>query len=185
MDRTARLYKIDQLLHERRVVSTAVFLEQLGISPATLKRDLEYMKNRLNAPIAWDRVLRGYRFVADTAASKHYNLPGLWFNASEIHALLTMQQLLSTLQPGILAPHIQPLLARLQALLGEGNHSTEEIQHRVRILGMAARNTDHQNFEILGSALIKHKRLIIRHYKVSKNCTAVVTMMGVRQSAVR
>ncbi len=92
MDRTARLYKIDQLLHERRVVPTAVFLEQLGISPATLKRDLEYMKDRLNAPIGWDRALRGYRFVADAAASKPYNLPGLWFNASEIHALLTMQQ---------------------------------------------------------------------------------------------
>ena len=171
MDRTARLYKIDQLLHERRVVSTAIFLEQLGISLATLKRDLEYMKDRLNAPIAWDRARRGYRFSDDTGAMKHYSLPGLWFNASEIHALLTMQHLLSTLQPGILAPHIQSLLVRLQALLGEGDHSVGEIQHRVRILGMAARNTGYQNFEIVGSALVNRKRLNIRHYNRSRDET--------------
>ena len=59
MDRTGRLYKIDQLLHERRVVPTAIFLEQLGISLATLKRDLDYMKDRLNAPVEWDRERRG------------------------------------------------------------------------------------------------------------------------------
>jgi predicted DNA-binding transcriptional regulator YafY len=171
MDRTARLYKIDQLLHERRVVPTAIFLENMGISLATLKRDLEYMKDRLNAPIAWDREKRGYRFTEDAAVTKHYSLPGLWFNASEIHALLTMQHLLSTLQPGILAPHIQPLLARLQALLGEGDHCANEIGHWVRILGMAARNTNYQNFEIAGSALVNRKRLIIQYYNRSRDET--------------
>ena len=39
--------------------------------------------------------------------------------AAEIHALLTMQHLLANLDPGgLLAPHIQPLIARLNALLG-------------------------------------------------------------------
>ncbi len=172
MNRTARLYKIDQLLHERRVVPTAIFLELMEISSATLKRDLDYMKDRLNAPIAWDRKKRGYRFSDDAAATQHYNLPGLWFNASEIHALLTMQHLLSTLQPGILAPHIQPLLARLRALLGEGDHCADEIAHRVRILGMAARNIGLQDFEIIGQALVKRKRLNIQHYNRQRDETA-------------
>lgn len=171
MDRTARLYRIDQLLHERRVVPTSIFLEQLEISLATLKRDLDYMKDRLHAPIAWDRVLRGYRFIDDPATMKHYSLPGLWFNASEIHALLSMQHLLSMIQPGILAPHIQPLLSRLQSLLGEGDHSSDEIQHRVRILGMATRNLGYQYFEIIGSALVNRKRLNISYYNRLRNET--------------
>lgn len=32
MERTERFYRIDQLLHERRVVPVEVFLEALGIS---------------------------------------------------------------------------------------------------------------------------------------------------------
>lgn len=44
MERTERFYRIDQLLHERRVVPVEVFLEALGISRATFKRDLEYLR---------------------------------------------------------------------------------------------------------------------------------------------
>ena len=32
-----------------------VFLEALAISRATFKRDMEYLRDRLNAPIIWNR----------------------------------------------------------------------------------------------------------------------------------
>jgi len=47
----------------------------------------------------------------------------LWFNASEVHALLTMEHLLSHLQPGLLGPHTQPLRSRIRMLLDSGDHS--------------------------------------------------------------
>lgn len=37
-------------------------MEKLGVSWATLKRDLAYLKDRLHAPIIFDRELGGYRF---------------------------------------------------------------------------------------------------------------------------
>jgi DeoR/GlpR family transcriptional regulator of sugar metabolism len=46
-----RYYKIDQLLKDRQVVSFAVFKEKLGMSRASVKRDLEYMRSRFKAPI--------------------------------------------------------------------------------------------------------------------------------------
>jgi hypothetical protein len=55
MDRTERFYKIDKMLAERKRVTFSELLESLSVSAATLKRDLEYMRNRLNAPIIWDR----------------------------------------------------------------------------------------------------------------------------------
>ena len=51
MNRTERFYKIDQMLHERRVVPIDVFLEELDVSRATFKRDIEYLRDRLHAPI--------------------------------------------------------------------------------------------------------------------------------------
>ena len=59
----------------------------------------------------------GYRFdKSSTSVGDQYELPGLWFSAEEIHALLTMQHLLANLDTGgLLGPHIQPLLARLTA----------------------------------------------------------------------
>ena len=68
MDRSERFYKIEDLLRERGSVTTAEFLRELEVSPATLKRDLEFMKNRHNAPIEWDRDTGGYRLVQQQAA---------------------------------------------------------------------------------------------------------------------
>lgn len=103
MNQTERLYQIDRLLNEYTVVPVETFLKELEVSLATFKRDLEYLRDRLNAPVIWDRELRGYRFDQQ-GVGKKYELPGLWFKASEIHGLLTMQQLLSTFGPGLLTP---------------------------------------------------------------------------------
>jgi hypothetical protein len=67
MDRTERFYRIQQLLRQSRVVPVRTFLGDLEISLATFKRDLEYMRSRLNIPIVWDRELNGYRY--DKAAA--------------------------------------------------------------------------------------------------------------------
>jgi len=57
-------------------------------------RTLRLSDNRTNAPIVYDREHNGYCY--DQREGQMYELPGLWFNASELHALLTVQQLLAT-----------------------------------------------------------------------------------------
>jgi len=174
LDRTERFYKIDQLITERRVVPFQTFLEALEVSPATVKRDLEYLRTRLNAPILWDRAAGGYRYEkSEVPAGSQFELPGLWFNASEIHALLTMQHLLATLdQGGLLGPHIQPLMARLNALLGTADNTVEEVRKRVRIVGVGARHMQLHHFEQVGTALLRRKRLFITYRARGSNQTS-------------
>ncbi|MBP6052547.1 MAG: HTH domain-containing protein, partial [Pseudomonadales bacterium] len=101
MDRTERFHKIQQLLENRRLVTFRQLQEACEVSRATLQRDLEYLRNRFNAPIVYDRDAGGYRFEALPAeAGGQFALPGLWFTSQEIHALLTMQHLLANLDPG-------------------------------------------------------------------------------------
>jgi predicted DNA-binding transcriptional regulator YafY len=164
MDRTERFYKIQQILREQGVVTFATLLDALHVSRATLKRDLEYLRNRMNAPIDWDREAGGYRLAPPEEGAAQYELPGLWFNASEVHALLTMQHLVARVEPGILAPQLAPLRERLLRLLGSGDHSAEEIRKRVRILGMASRRLAPGDFAVVGSALLRRKRLQVAYY---------------------
>ena len=163
MDRTERFYRIEQLLHERGTASFAQLIATLEVSPATLKRDLQYLRDRLNAPIVYDRDSNGYRFEQGNAGARHA-LPGLWFNASEIHALLTMQQLLAEVEPGLLGPQIAPLQTRLQSLLGSQDNSPTEIARRIRILHAAKRRADLKHFPLIASALLKRQRLSIQHW---------------------
>lgn len=163
MDRTERFYQIDQLLQPGRAVPIERFLEALGVSRATFKRDLEYMRDRLNAPIEWDRFDGGYRYTQPSGGPT-FALPGMWFNASEVHALLMMQQLLGDLQPGLLEAQVRPLQARLRALLGSADHSAEEVERRFRLVSAARRTLTVRHFEAVASATLRRRRLHIVHY---------------------
>lgn len=171
MSLNERIYKIDQLLSERRFIRTDELLGILEISKATLKRDLTLMRDRMNAPIIFDKELGGYRFDKNNqAAGTAYELPGLWFSAEEIHALLTTHHLLSCLDTsGLLGPHIQALQSRLTALLGVSHDSIDEIQKRVKVKMIGVRKVHLEHFEVIGFALLKRKRLKIGHYTRSKD----------------
>ena len=164
MDRTERFYTIDRMLRERGVVPFGALAERLEVSRATLKRDLEYMRSRLHAPIEFDRERGGYRLAAAPADSR-YQLPGLWFSPAEIHALLTLQHLVTNLPAGsVIAPRLAAIRQRLQAALGDVQGDEAQLRRRVRILGMATRTLALEHFERVGSALLKRRRLAIRYY---------------------
>ena len=159
-----RVYQIDNLLHERRSITFQELLSRLEVSPATLKRDLAYMRDRLNAPIIFDKDLSGYRLDAQGVGAQ-YELPGLWFTSEEIYALLTMQHLLSNLDTGgLLGPHIKPLLSRLTVLLGTADDAVDQVQKRIKVESMGARQVHLELFQVVASALVRRKRLIIEYH---------------------
>jgi predicted DNA-binding transcriptional regulator YafY len=163
MDRSERFYKIDRLLNERRVVSFADFKKELGMSSASVKRDIAYMRERYNAPIEYDREANGYRFGA-AGAGPQYQLPGLWFSSAEVLALLTTLRMLGSLQPGVLDGQIEPLRERLRSILGSGDHSWEEVEKRIRIFQPERRAGEARHFSVIAAAVLKRSRLWIRHY---------------------
>ena len=168
MDRTERFYRMLKLLESRRVVSRDTFMVDLGVSRATFKRDLEYLIDRLKAPIIYDRGLRGYR-LDNPPGAKRFELPGVWFSASEAHALLTAHYLLDQLQPDLFKPYIDALSERIRTLLDSGDHSADEIRHRIRVLPQAARSVAPQYFETVSHAVLARRRPNILHYNRTRN----------------
>ncbi len=170
MDRTERFYKICQRLARGRPISSKVFIDALSISRTTFFRDIEYLKDRFNAPIEYDRQSRGYRF--DPKADR-FELPGIWFTASEAHAMLTLHRLLNDVQPGLLKPLLQPLYERLEKSLGKNASSMEEIRHRIRILSMAQRKVEPNYFELISHAVLVRKRMTIVFYNRGRDETTI------------
>jgi predicted DNA-binding transcriptional regulator YafY len=174
MDRTERFYKIELLIRNRGGVSFKTLREALEVSPATLKRDLQYLRDRLDAPIVYDRGDDVYRFAPDAATrSATHELPGVWFSEPEIHALLTMHQLIAGLDAdGVLGRHLQPLLDKLDGMLGADAAEVRQMMQRVRILGATARPVPSRYFELVGSALLKRRRIRMRYLTRSRGTTA-------------
>ena len=164
MVNTARLYKIESLIRHRGHISKQALLDELEISRATLKRDLEYLRSRLNAPIEYDAALNGYRFGEGVRGQRH-ELPGLWFNERELYSLLMAHQLLSELdQEAMLSRHLQPLLDRIHQLLGGGDAPTAKgLIQRIKIISALRRPVPGEFFELVGDALLTRRRLQMRY----------------------
>jgi predicted DNA-binding transcriptional regulator YafY len=163
MSRMERVYRIERLLKQNRFVPIRALIEDTEVSRATLKRDLEYMRDRLNAPIVWDREARGYRLEGPYAA------PGLYFSPSEIHALLILQHLVARLQPTFLEQQVSALGGLLEKAVGDAGRSPEEMARRIRILQVASRPIAAGHFQTVGNAMLSRKRLDLVYYSRARD----------------
>ena len=167
MERAERFYRIETLIKTRGCVPFAELLRELEVSPATLKRDLQYLRDRMNAPIVWDVFDRGYKLEPQAGAGRtpvQHELPGVWFSEREIHALLTMHQLIQELdEGGVLSRHLQPLLERLQGMLGSSEREAALLMRRVRIISAGRRPVPSKWFELFGDALVRRRRVHMRY----------------------
>ena len=166
-----RLHRIKYMIQARKCVPIEDFLSELEISKATFKRDLEYLRDRMNASIVFDRAEGGYRFDKPNAGEK-IELPGLWFSEKEATALVLMQHLLDNLdQGGLISSHIDPLVEIIDGILGQSEVSAKELRKRIKVFGMSARKNSLENFEEVGNALLKRQRLKIEYYSKGANQT--------------
>jgi predicted DNA-binding transcriptional regulator YafY len=162
VDRTERFYRIRQKLIEKGALTRREIEDDLEISHATFKRDIEYLRDRLNVPIVWSRERQAY--VLDAGAEQS-ELPGVWFSPAEVYALLEIDHLLGSLGGGLVARQLAPLRTRLASLLESGDRGHREIRRRIRVLALGSRRVNRDVFEAISLALLGRKRVRIRHLR--------------------
>jgi predicted DNA-binding transcriptional regulator YafY len=165
MSQFERVYQIDRLLRSRIAPSKQKLLAALEVSEPTLKRDLEYMRSRLGAPITWDRSAGGYRYAA---AEPEFTIPGLWFSADEIHALLLIIYLVDQIQPSFLRDQVKPFRDRLAAIADRTSGNFEPISRRVRLVAGATRIASPECLDSVIRATLARKRLRIVYQSRSR-----------------
>lgn len=170
MSRLDNLYQLHRLLDGRRTaIGRQAVMDELGISRSKLTRLITDMRGKLDAPLIFDKEYGGYRY--DTVDGRHH-LPGLWFTGEELHALVGLNHLLQTLQPGLLDQLLAPIRARLDNILKAEHLGSGEAQKRIRILAMAARTKEMRHFQTVAGAVLQRKRLAIQYYNRDRNETS-------------
>jgi predicted DNA-binding transcriptional regulator YafY len=168
MSESVRLYRYRSLLSGRRAISVEDLMAAQEVSRATLKRDIAKLRDQLHVPIEFNRELGGYTLDPHHADSE---LPGLWFSQGEILALVTIQQLLEQLQPGLLGTKLRPLQERLTQLMDKHGLAGEDVAKRIRIVHAGKRTVIAKSFEVVAAATMARKRLKIWHFNRQNGIT--------------
>jgi predicted DNA-binding transcriptional regulator YafY len=154
-------------------VPRARLMDELEISAATFKRDLDLLRDQMHAPIKWvpgeGGRERGYILEDKGWSSGKLGLPKAWFSASEIYALLMIHELASHIGPGLLTEHLQPLITRVTLMLSAAEDTPEDVRARVRLLSSASRRSGSPHFETVARAAVKRRRLKLLYFTRSRN----------------
>lgn len=156
MDKFHRYNDLLSRLKARRTpIKLADLAEQMECNPATVKRIVAEMRDYLDAPILSSH--DGYHL--DPVKAQSFELPGVWFSASELVALLTMQQVLSGLRQGVLSQEFDALRLRIDKLLRNRKLGSAGLINKVKALMHGIRGRDLSSFKAVAESLATEQQL--------------------------
>lgn len=171
MDKLERIQALHKLLAGRRTaLPLSAIAQELGCSDRSVRRAIAELRDLCGAPLDYDREARGWRYDRQNG-QRPFELPGLWFSAAELHALLAAQQLLAEIQPGLLQAEVAPLTGRIHALLARRGLDRHDLADRVRLIPIGARPLEPRNFALIAQALLQRRRLHIRYRSRRRGAT--------------
>lgn len=165
MDHLDRIFALHRALANRRTALTMSDIQREldGCSLATAKRVIRELRDRFGAPLFRDREADGYRYRSD----ERFELPGLWFSAGELAALLTLEQLVANEPSGLVAETLRPFRQRLEEILARKGIGVPDWRTRLRLQRAHARPPG-EFFGIVAGALAQRRRLHIRYFDRSR-----------------
>ena len=162
MDKMERLFKLRGLFDGRRSpITLATLAERMECSPATAKRAIRELRSLFEAPLVYDKAHGGYRYAPIDGKSR-VELPGLWFGADELAALVTLREVLARLEPGVLGEALAPLTRRLERLLSNRSLGLTEAARRIRLISQQARSPG-PSFGTVAEAVLSRRVLAFRY----------------------
>lgn len=165
MKQATRAARIIKLLQSGRSITRAEFLERLETSPATFKRDIEYLRREQNAPIIWCAAQRAYTLEVPTSTqARREFITGTWFDREELLGLVAIQQILDQIEPRLLRDVLHPLRERTAVILLGSGLAGDQLQQalaRIKVLPMQRRAIDDVLFERIVCSLVDRKQIAV------------------------
>ncbi len=167
MGRTERLFSLVGLLRKSKRMQFDEMRERLQVSPATLKRDLKYLRETLGTPVHYDAFDRTYR-VSDPSSQAHHEIPSVWFSEAELYSLHLAQQLLKEIDPQEqLAPNLKSVVHRIETLLAPSGRANALVS-RIKFHLPGKHDVDGAGFSAVTTALARRHQLSIRYFTSSR-----------------
>jgi predicted DNA-binding transcriptional regulator YafY len=156
-----RLQTIHHEIKEGRHPNTSSLSATLGVSSKTVQRDLDYLRDELDAPIVFVREENGYAY-----AREDYVLPFLPVDGQDLFSIGIAAQVLALLGGTPIARSLRSCYERLARLMPPAVRLRPEIvRERLALRAAAFRPVREETWQAVSEALQKGLALSIRYHR--------------------
>lgn len=154
----------DRQVKAGRYPNASALVERFEISSSTAKRTIEFMRDRLGAPLEYESRRRGYYY---TDAS--FALPAAQVSQNELLAILLARNLLAGSAGGVISRAIQTFGRKLFVAIGEIGLDEKRIDTAFSAIWHGYTPAESETFQTAAKALIEHRHLAFRYFSPSRN----------------
>jgi proteasome accessory factor B len=149
------------MLMSGRHPSCTRIAERLEVSLKTIRRDIEFMRDRLNLPIEFSRQQNGYVYTAEVTS-----LPTVAMSSREWQALIVARKALDQYRGCPWSPQMNETLDKISSGFDE-LISSSNLDALISFRNTGIASVDPDVFEVVSRALIQSRELVFRFQKFS------------------
>lgn len=144
----SRIAYIDNEIAKNNYPSARKLAEEYQVSTKSIQRTIEFMKNIFNAPVIFDKKIKGYKYT-----DKNFRLNPLTLNETDLHTLALIQQAVAQYKSPI-RKEIDNLFNKLYYLYGDRlNIQLRDIENVISFKIGSSRIVNDEIFEKLKTAV--------------------------------
>jgi len=107
-----RFLWFDEKVRSKRYPNASKLAKHFEVSIKTAQRDIEFMRDRLNCPLLYDRNRKGYLYEDNT-----FSLPLIHLSATEVYSLLIARKILQDIRGDYISSELSMVIDKITSIL--------------------------------------------------------------------
>ena len=147
--------------------------EEFEISRRTAHRDIEFLRERHNAPLEFDRPHNGFRYSEES-----YEIPGHWISETNVLALSLAVRLASTIPDPAMKDDLCRLINRVTSMTGSDDRNTclQQVDRKISVKNIEYAMVNTATFRQTVESLFKDRALPITYHSPHNHGTSARTI---------
>ena len=160
-----RYYWFHEQIKRNEHPNSKLLAEKFEISQKTAQRDIEFMRDRIGAPLEYSHADRGYYYT-----DKGYELPPIWLNENELVAFILAKRLATAIPDRNLKDSLNKFINKLSSRLSDKvGFNLDDIQDKISLKNIEYYTVDESLFRKVVNALFTKRSLAIQYYSPHKD----------------
>ena len=159
-----RFIWFDDHVKRRKYPNATKLAAEFEVSVKTAQRDIEYMRDRLTAPLLYDQSLKGYYYEDDT-----FSLPMMYLSSAELSSLIIARKVLKDISGGCIGDEINTAVDKIASIIRRHTASPERVDESVSFHMIEYAPTPERIFRTVLDGCLEKRSLSIEYNTPSRS----------------